>query len=74
MVVVAPGTLEFTSNGTDACAPGATAQWTEVTTAADLVRENNPRGTTMRTSTSAMCGSGAEGTVWRLLSPDLVSS
>ncbi len=71
LTVDALGELVFTSNGAGACAAGDTWRWADVTTAADLIREGNPRGTTMRTTASAMCSSANGGTVWRLLSPDV---
>jgi hypothetical protein len=66
------GTVVFTSDGSGQCAAGDAWTWTAVTTAPDLIRDGNPRGTTMRTETSELCGSAQGSPVWRLLSPDLV--
>lgn len=66
----APGVVTFTSDGTGECGVGETWTWTGVTTAVDLQRENDPRGTTMRADLAPLCGSIGGGDDWRLLTPD----
>ena len=69
--IEAPGVVVFTSDGSGVCQADETWTWTDVATAPDLLRDGNPRGTTMRTATSELCGSSESPSVWRLLSPDL---
>ncbi len=64
------GEITFVSDGSGDCVAGETWTWAGVSTASDLLREGNPRGTTLRSTESPVCGSAAGGTVWRLVSPD----
>jgi hypothetical protein len=69
-VIEAPGVLTFTSDGSGECDAGEGWTWRVVTTAKDLVRENEARGSSMRADSTELCGSADGGDSWRLLSPE----
>lgn len=69
-VIDAAGVLAFTSDGSGDCDAGEAWAWPAVTTAQDLLRENQARGFTMRADSTELCGSVEGGNAWRLLSPE----
>ncbi|MGA9276798.1 hypothetical protein [Ilumatobacter sp.] len=66
----APGVLTFTSDGSGECNAGEVWMWQGVTTAKDLQRENQARGSSMRADSAELCRSAVGGDSWRLLSPE----
>ncbi|MGA9279059.1 hypothetical protein, partial [Ilumatobacter sp.] len=65
------GVVTFTSDGSGECAAGEEWTWRGVTTAKDLLRENQARGFSMRADSTELCGGSAEtGDSWRLMATE----
>lgn len=66
----APGVLTFTSDGSGECDAGDGWTWRGVTTAKDLLRENEARGFSLRADSTELCGSTGGSDSWRMLAPE----
>ncbi|MGA9276800.1 hypothetical protein [Ilumatobacter sp.] len=69
-LIEAPGLVTFTSDGSGECDEGEAWTWHGVTTAKDLLRENQARGFSMRADSTELCGPDGGDDAWRLLSPE----
>lgn len=70
-LIGSPGVVTFASDGSGECEAGEAWTWQGVTTAKDLLRENQARGFSMRADSTELCGGSAEtGDSWRLMATE----
>ena len=70
-LIGSPGVVTFASDGSGECEAGEAWTWQGVTTAKDLLRENQARGFSMRADSTELCGGSAgTGDSWRLMATE----